>query len=54
MTKRMRLQIQAAEMSFPSGVAGLSLRERMRISDIFGELGVEALLLCVKRSKLGW
>ncbi len=33
-TERTRLQVQAAEMSFLCRVAGLSLRDRVRSSDI--------------------
>jgi len=40
-TDRMRLQIQAAKVSFRRKVAGLSLRDRVRSSDIRRELGVE-------------
>ncbi|TWW59885.1 hypothetical protein D4764_06G0014150 [Takifugu flavidus] len=54
MTKRMRLRIQAAEMSFLHRVAGLNLRDRVRSPDIWEELGVEPLLLHIKRSHLGW
>ncbi len=42
-TKKMRLQIQAAEMSFLSRVTGLSRRDRPRSSDIQRELGIEPL-----------
>jgi len=35
-------------------VAGLSLRDRLRSSDIERELGVEPLLLHVERSQLRW
>ncbi|TWW71147.1 hypothetical protein D4764_17G0006300 [Takifugu flavidus] len=35
-------------------VAGLSLRDRVRSSDIREELRVEPLLLHIKRSQLGW
>ena len=45
MTERMRSRIQAAKMSVL--VAVLSLRDRVRISDIWRELGVELLLVCV-------
>jgi len=41
----MRSRIEAAEMSFRRRVAGLSLRHRVRSSDIRRELGVEPLLL---------
>ncbi|TWW67388.1 hypothetical protein D4764_02G0004290 [Takifugu flavidus] len=54
MTERMRSWIQAAEMSFLRRVAGLSLRDRVRSSDIREELGVEPLLLHIERSHLGW
>jgi len=53
-TERMRSQIQAAEMSFLRRVAGLSLRDRVRSSDIRREVGVEPLLLRVERSQLRW
>uniref|UniRef100_A0A8C2ZPF1 Reverse transcriptase domain-containing protein n=1 Tax=Cyclopterus lumpus TaxID=8103 RepID=A0A8C2ZPF1_CYCLU len=53
-TERTRSRIQAAEMSFLRRVAGLSLRDRVRSSDIRGELGVESLLLRVERSQLRW
>ena len=41
--------IQAAKVSFLHGVVGLSLRERLRSSDIQREFGVESLLLCIER-----
>jgi len=41
-------------MSFLRRVAGLSLRDRVRSSDIRRELGVEPLLLRVERSQLRW
>ncbi|KAK0152308.1 hypothetical protein N1851_006217 [Merluccius polli] len=41
-------------MSFLYRVAGLSLRDRVRSSEIRRELGVEPLLLCVERSQLRW
>jgi len=43
-TKRMRLWIQAFEMSFLRRLAGLSLRDRVRSSDIRREFGPEMLL----------
>ncbi|TWW62719.1 hypothetical protein D4764_04G0013660 [Takifugu flavidus] len=54
MTKRTRSRIQAAEMSFLSRVAGLSLRDRVRSSAIREELGVEPLLIRVERSQMRW
>ncbi|TWW73564.1 hypothetical protein D4764_15G0009580 [Takifugu flavidus] len=54
MTERTRSRIQAAEMSFLRRVAGLSLRDRVRSSDIREGLGVEPLLLHIERSQLGW
>jgi len=47
-------RIQVAKMSFLRRVAGLSLRDRVRSSDIRRELGVESLLLRVERSQLRW
>jgi len=52
--ERMRSRIQVAEMSFLRRVAGLNLRDRVRSSDIWRELGVEPLLLRVRRSHLRW
>ncbi|TWW77709.1 hypothetical protein D4764_12G0010990 [Takifugu flavidus] len=54
MTERTRSRIQAAEMSFLQRVAGLSLRDKVRSSDIREGLGVEPLLLHIERSQLGW
>ena len=53
-TERTRSRIQAAKMSFLRRVAGLSLRDKVRSSDIRRELGVEPLLLRVERSQLRW
>ena len=44
-TKRIRSQIHATEMSFLRGMAGLSLRDRMRSADIKERLRLELLLL---------
>lgn len=49
-TKRMRLQIQAAKMSFNRRVAGLSLRERVRSSDIREVLRVVPQLPQIERN----
>ncbi|TWW60112.1 hypothetical protein D4764_05G0002020 [Takifugu flavidus] len=54
MTERSRSWVQAAEMSFLRRVAGLSLRDRVRSSAIWEELGVESLLLRVERSQMRW
>jgi len=48
----MRSWIQADEMSFLRRVAGLSLRDSVRSSDIRRELRVEPLLLRIERSQL--
>lgn len=48
MTDRMRSQIQAAEISVLRRVAELSLRDRLRSSEIQKELGLGLLLLCVE------
>ncbi len=50
-TERMRWRIQAAEMSFLCRVAGFSLRDRMRSSDIQRKLGVKPLLHCSRRKE---
>ncbi|KAK3510350.1 hypothetical protein QTP70_004939 [Hemibagrus guttatus] len=54
MTERTRSQIQAAEMSFLRRVVGRSLRNRVRSSVTQEELGVELLLLHIKRGQLRW
>lgn len=46
------LCIQAARMIFLRRVVKLSFRDRVRSSVIRGEVGVESLLLCIKRSRL--
>ncbi|MDF4981257.1 hypothetical protein P3565_23090, partial [Vibrio parahaemolyticus] len=51
-TERTRSQVQAAKMSFLRRMAGLSLRDRGRSSDIQRELRVQ--LLHVERSQLRW
>ena len=48
-TKRTRLQIQAAEIGFLMSVTGLSLTDRRRSSVIRKELGVELLLRIERR-----
>ena len=54
-TERTRSRIQAAEMSFLPRVVGLSLRDRVRSSDIRRELEVELLLLVEKEpAKVIW
>ncbi|KAK3541007.1 hypothetical protein QTP86_010128 [Hemibagrus guttatus] len=54
MTERVRSRIQAAEMSFLRRVAGRSLRDRVRSSVTWEELGVEPLLLQIERGQLRW
>ncbi|KAF7652090.1 hypothetical protein LDENG_00101950 [Lucifuga dentata] len=53
-TERTRLQIQVAEMRFLRRVSGLTLRNRVRSSEIWEGLRVEPLLLCIERSQLKW
>ena len=50
MTERTKSQIQEAEMRFLRRAAGRSLRDGVRSC----ELGVELLLLHIKRSQLKW
>ena len=54
MTERTRSRIQAAEMRFLRRVSGVSLRDRVRSSDIREGLGVEPLVLQIERSQLRW
>ncbi|KAK3510565.1 hypothetical protein QTP70_010565 [Hemibagrus guttatus] len=54
MTERVRSRIQAAEMSFLRRVAGHSLRDKVRSSVTWEELGVEPLLLHIERGQLRW
>ena len=51
-TERMRSPKQAAKMSFLCRVAGLSLRDKVRSSDIRERLRVEPLFLHIERSQL--
>lgn len=53
MTERTRSWLQVVVMSFLRRVAGLSHIDRVRSCIFQGELGVELLLLHVKRSQLG-
>ncbi|KAK3565347.1 hypothetical protein QTP86_007134 [Hemibagrus guttatus] len=54
MTERVRSWIQVAEMSFLRRVARSSLRDRVRSSVTQEELGVDPLLLHIKRGQLRW
>ncbi|KAK3537233.1 hypothetical protein QTP70_003994 [Hemibagrus guttatus] len=54
MTERIRSRIQAAEMSFLRRVAGRSLRDRVRSSVTWEELGVQLLLFHIERGQLRW
>ncbi len=50
--ENMRMQIQAAKMGFLRRVAGISLRDKVRSSDICKGLGVEPMLLSIEWSQL--
>ena len=54
MTERTRSRIQAAEMRFLRGVAGVTRLDRIRNTSIRDSLGVEPLLLQIERSQLRW
>ncbi|KAK3545707.1 hypothetical protein QTP70_011363 [Hemibagrus guttatus] len=54
MTERVRSRIQVAEMRFLRRVAGRSHRDRVKSSVTREELGVEPLLLHIKRGQLRW
>ena len=53
-TERMRLRIQAVEMSILQRMGRLSLRSRMRGNTIRKRPRLEPLLLRIKRSQLRW
>ena len=54
MTKRIRSQVQAAEMRFLRKIEGLNLLHKLRNSQIRESLNVEPLLLRIERSQLRW
>jgi hypothetical protein len=54
MTERMRSRIQAAEMRFLRRVAGLTLLDRVRSSEIRQGFNMEPALLQIERSQLRW
>jgi hypothetical protein len=54
MTRKTRSRIQAAEMRFLRRIAGLTLRDRVRSSEIRKNINVEPLLLQIERSQLRW
>ena len=53
-TKRTRSRIQAAEMTFPRRVAGLSLEYRVRSCVIQEDLRVELFPLRNEKSQMSW
>lgn len=53
-TERIRSRIQAAEMRFLRGVAGITRRDRVRNTRVREALNVEQLLLRTERSMLRW
>jgi hypothetical protein len=54
MTEKIRSRIQSAKMRFLHRVAGLTLRDKIRSSDIRETLQIEPLLLHIERSQLRW
>ncbi|CAF3333272.1 unnamed protein product [Rotaria sp. Silwood2] len=54
LTEKLRSRIQSAEMRFLRRVAGLTLRDKIRSSDIRESLQIEPLLLHIERSQLRW
>ena len=54
MTKRVRLQVQASEMSFLRRIEGVTLFNKVRSSEIRKSLNIEPLLLRIERSQLRW
>ena len=53
-TAEIKIPPLAAKMSFLRRVAGLTLRDRVRSSDIWEELRVKLLLFRVEGSQLQW
>lgn len=54
MTERMGLRICMVKMGFLHRLAELTLRDRVRSSNIWREFREEPLFLCVKRRQLRW
>lgn len=54
MTGRMTSYTQTAEMSFLCWIPGLSFRDGAKLSVTQGAVGVEPLLLCIRRSRIGF
>jgi hypothetical protein len=54
MIEKIRSRIQSAEMRFLRRVAGLTLRDKIRSSNIRETLQIEPLLLHIERSQLRW
>ena len=54
MTERMRLQVQASEMSFLRRIEEVTLFSKVRSSEIRKSLNIEPLLLRIERSQLRW
>lgn len=53
-TRRTRFQIEVVKMSFLYRVSGFFHRDIVRSSVIWEELGIEPLLLHIKKSQLMW
>ena len=54
MTERMRLRVQASEMSFLRRIKRVTLLDKVCNSEIHNSLNVESLLLRLERSQLRW
>ena len=54
MIKRVRSQVQVAEMGFLRKVRGLSLLDKVKSTDIHHSLNIKLLLLCIEQSQLCW
>lgn len=54
MTKIIRLRVKGATISFLGREAGLSLKDRVRSLVFWEELGIEPLLLHIKRNHFRW
>ena len=54
MTVRVRSQVQASEMRFLRRIEGVTLFNKVHISEIRKFLNIEPLLLRIERSQLKW
>ena len=54
MTKRVRIQVQAAKIGFLQKVRGLCLFDNVKSIDIHQSLNIKPILFCIERLQLRW